>query len=202
MMRRLLVPLVLTMLLYALTVAAVAPASALVIALESPDDYINNAAPLLFTAPTRNPPNEALIAIANTPTQTLTKTAQIRQTWLPSAPKNPILIFPFHLTLTRSCSDNDDENSISALVRNGDFTTSVVHLSADTSAMVEHRIPGYPSAFRVGPFDAEKGGVRFLWENAEGGWIKEMDCSFILGWKSQFRGKAVATAAADTGEAD
>ena len=98
---------------------------------------------------------------------TITQTARVTQTQRPSDPE-PIIIFPFHLSLTEHCSPSPSlrlERSTTALLTNGDWITRLVNLGPNTAATVNHRIPDYPRTLRVGPYDTQKGELRFSYKN-------------------------------------
>ncbi|KAH7552221.1 hypothetical protein BM1_09083 [Bipolaris maydis] len=152
----------------------------------------------------------------NLPTQTITQTARVTQTTRPNDPE-PIILYPFHLTLTSLCSSASPAN---ATLTNGNWTSRIINLTSSTRAIVDHHIPAYPQTFSVGPFDARKGELRFEYLNEgwkcewgdtggeagrrgcggcrvgewrEGGECqggtrsKKMECEFVMGWKHQLR---------------
>ncbi|EMD64976.1 hypothetical protein COCSADRAFT_159968 [Bipolaris sorokiniana ND90Pr] len=93
----------------------------------------------------------------NLPTQTITQTARVTQTTRPHDPE-PIILYPFHLTLTSLCSSPSPAN---ATLTNGNWTSRIINLTSLTRAIVDHHIPAYPQTFSVGPFDARRGELRF-----------------------------------------
>ncbi|XP_014553984.1 hypothetical protein COCVIDRAFT_40011 [Bipolaris victoriae FI3] len=108
----------------------------------------------------------------NLPTQTITQTARVTQTTRPHA-SEPIILYPFHLTLTSLCSPSSSSHSHSAnaTLTNGNWTSRIINLTSSTRAIVDHHIPAYPQTFSVGPFDARRGELRFGYLNeGKGGW--------------------------------
>ncbi|KNG52522.1 hypothetical protein DDE82_007172 [Stemphylium lycopersici] len=96
----------------------------------------------------------------------ITYLAHATQTTRPSDPE-PIIIFPFSIVLTESCSPSPPRKLAKALVQNGQFATLYYNLSPTTTAAVDHRIPDFPRSLRIGPYDGDKGEVWFSYLNEE-----------------------------------